>query len=48
MTNIKNVLKKHNIDSIDKVLIALYDTQGNFRYQLYDEYENTYNKENKI
>lgn len=45
---IENVLKKHNIDSIDKVLIALYDTQGKFRYQLYDEYENTYNKENKI
>ncbi|MBE6051028.1 MAG: DUF421 domain-containing protein [Clostridium sp.] len=34
-----NVLKKHNIDSIDKVLIALYDTQGKFRYQLFDEYE---------
>ena len=44
---IENVLKKHNIDSINKVLIALYDTQGKFRYQLYDEYDNTYNKEDK-
>ncbi|WP_294348747.1 DUF421 domain-containing protein [uncultured Clostridium sp.] len=40
---ITNVLKNHNIDSIDQVLIAMYDTQGRFRYQLFDEYE----KENK-
>lgn len=36
---IEKTLKNHNIDSIDKVLIALYDTQGKFRYQLYEEYE---------
>lgn len=36
---IENVLKNHNIDSIDKVLIAMYDTKGKFQYQLYDEYE---------
>lgn len=40
---ITNVLKNHNINSIDQVLIAMYDTQGRFRYQLFDEYE----KENK-
>ncbi len=40
---ITNVLKNHNIDSIDQVLIAMYDTQGRFRYQLFDEYK----KENK-
>lgn len=43
---IENVLKNHNIDSIDQVLIALYDTQGKFRYQLYDEYEKSYGKDN--
>lgn len=36
---IKNELKKHGIDDISKVLLALYDTQGNFKYQLFDEYE---------
>jgi len=34
-----NVLKRHNIDSINKVLIAMYDTEGKFKFQLYDEYE---------
>lgn len=36
---IKNELKKHGIDDINKVLLALYDTQGKFKYQLFDEYE---------
>lgn len=36
---IMNTLKKHNINSVKEVLIALYDTEGNFKYQLYDEYE---------
>lgn len=36
---IENKLKEYGIDSIKKVLIALYDTQGNFKYQLFDEYE---------
>ena len=36
---ILNVLKNHNIDSIDKVVIAMYDTQGKFKYQLFDDYE---------
>ena len=35
---ILNVLHKHNIKSIKHVLIALYDTQGKFKYQLYDKY----------
>lgn len=41
---IENVLKKHNIDSMDKVLLAMYDTNGKFKYQLYDEYEKECNK----
>lgn len=36
---IEKILKNHNIDSIDKVLLALYDTKGKFQYQLYDDYE---------
>lgn len=36
---ILNVLKNHNIKSIEEVLIAMYDTQGKFKYQLFDEYE---------
>ena len=35
---IENELKKHKIDSIEKVLIAMTDTSGKFIYQLYDEY----------
>lgn len=38
-TWIENELKKHGIDDINKVLLALYDTQGKFKYQLFDEYE---------
>lgn len=30
-------IKKHNINSIDDVLIAMVDTKGKFRYQLYEE-----------
>ena len=33
-----NTLKNHNINSIKEVLIAMYDTKGNFKYQLYDDY----------
>ncbi|MCR4944467.1 MAG: DUF421 domain-containing protein [Clostridium sp.] len=32
-------LKNHNINSIEDVLIAMYDTQGKFKYQLFDDYE---------
>jgi uncharacterized membrane protein YcaP (DUF421 family) len=41
---INNVLKNHNIDSIENVLIAMYDTKGKFKYQLYDKYEKECNK----
>ncbi|MGG7178023.1 DUF421 domain-containing protein [Clostridium paraputrificum] len=41
---VENILKNHNIDSINKVLLAMYDTRGNFKYQLYDEYEKECNK----
>jgi len=36
---ILNLLKNHNILSIKHVLIALYDTEGKFKFQLFDEYE---------
>lgn len=36
---IHDLLKKHNISSIKHVLIALYDTEGKFKYQLFDKYE---------
>ncbi|OOM11787.1 DUF421 domain-containing protein [Clostridium saccharobutylicum] len=36
---ILNLLKNHNIMSIKHVLIALYDTEGKFKYQLFDKYE---------
>lgn len=36
---ILNILKENSIKSIDSVLIAMYDTHGNFKYQLFDEYE---------
>ena len=36
---IENILKNHNINSINEVLLAMYDTKGKFVYQLYDEYE---------
>lgn len=41
---INNLLLKHGIDSIKKVLIALIDTDGNFKYQLYEEYEKDWAK----
>lgn len=34
---IENVLKNHNITNIKDVLIAMYDTNGKFQYQLFDE-----------
>ena len=34
---ISNVLKNHNINSIEDVVIAMYDTTGNFKYQLYED-----------
>ena len=36
---ILNLLKNHNILSIQHVLIALYDTEGKFKFQLFDEYQ---------
>ena len=36
---ILNVLKNHNINSIEEVVIAMYDTKGKFKYQLFDDYE---------
>lgn len=36
---IQNELKKHKIDSMDKVLLAMTDTTGKFIYQLYEDYE---------
>jgi uncharacterized membrane protein YcaP (DUF421 family) len=30
-------LKKHGIDSIENILIAMTDTNGNFFYQQYEE-----------
>jgi Predicted membrane protein len=36
---ILDLLKKHNIASIKHVLIALYDTEGKFKFQLFDKYE---------
>jgi len=39
---ILNLLKKHNISSIKHILIALYDTEGKFKFQLFDEYEKEY------
>ncbi|WP_024614835.1 DUF421 domain-containing protein [Clostridium sp. Ade.TY] len=38
---IKKELKKHNLHDIKKILIALYDTEGKFKYQLFDEYTKT-------
>jgi len=39
---ILNLLKNHNILSIKHVLIALYDTEGKFKFQLFAEYEKEY------
>lgn len=38
-TWIEHELKKHNIESLEEVLIAMTDTNGKFIYQLYDEYD---------
>ena len=37
-SDIEKVLNNHGMDSIKKVLIAMYDTNGKFKYQLFDEY----------
>jgi len=39
---ILNLLKNHNISSIKHVLIASYDTESKFKFQLFDEYEKEY------
>lgn len=39
---IMNTLKKHGIDNIDNILIAMYDTEGKFFVQYYDDYEKEY------
>lgn len=36
---IESLLKRHKLNSISDVLIAMYDTKGNFKYQLYGDYE---------
>ena len=36
---IMSTLKNHNITHPKEVFIALYDTKGQFKYQLFDEYE---------
>lgn len=36
---IMSTLKSHNITHPKEVFIALYDTKGQFKYQLFDEYE---------
>ena len=41
---IMNTLKNHGIDSIDNILIAMYDTQGKFLVQYYDDYEKECNQ----
>ena len=35
---IMNTLKNHGINSIDNILVAMYDTQGKFKVQYYDDY----------
>ena len=37
--HIKKILKTKNITSIKKILIAMYDTDGKLKFQLFDEYE---------
>ncbi|MGL5414995.1 MAG: YetF domain-containing protein [Clostridium sp.] len=44
---IKNKLKEYNISDISTVLIAFFDTKGNFKYQLFDDYENLRRKDSK-
>lgn len=39
-TWILNTLSQYGISDIKKVLIAFFDTKGNFKYQLFDEFEN--------
>ncbi|HCW53036.1 MAG TPA: DUF421 domain-containing protein [Clostridium sp.] len=41
---IMSTLKNHNITDPKQVLIALYDTKGQFKYQLFDEYERSCKK----
>jgi len=43
---ILSLLSKYDISSIQHVLLALYDTKGEFKFQLYDEYEKTRRKNN--
>lgn len=37
---VEKELKKHGINSMKEVLLAMYDTNGDFKYQLFDEYQN--------
>lgn len=41
---IMSTLRNHNITDPKHVLIALYDTKGQFKYQLFDEYERSCEK----
>lgn len=44
---IENILKNHGIDSIKDVLIAMYDTHGEFKYQLFKDYDKTISRNQK-
>lgn len=44
---IKNKLKEYNISDISTVLIAFFDSKGNFKYQLFDDYDNLRRKDSK-
>ncbi|WP_294394267.1 DUF421 domain-containing protein [uncultured Clostridium sp.] len=41
---VMNILKNHGINSIDNILIAMYDTNGKFMVQYYDDYEKECNQ----
>lgn len=43
-SEILDILKSNNISSLKDVLIAYYDTEGRFRYQLYGDYERVIKK----
>lgn len=36
-SSVLKILKKYDIDSINKVMLAMFDTDGNFYYQLFEE-----------
>lgn len=38
-SSVLKMLKKYDIDSINKVMLAMFDTDGNFYYQLFEEHK---------